>query len=812
MEEWKVPSPDRGKLRRRSDKPPAAKGTGDCSTTGPAMEQLRHELQVYKIELELRTEELQCMVEELEVSRAKYFDLYELAPVGYFTLDEQGMILEANVSGAAMLGVAKDVLVDKPLSDFVLAADRNSCFGLHGCRVGTDLSRGGEIRMLRPDGSTFWVQVQSATVREHSHAPVASLMTLTDIDQRKQYEAEILRDKALLRCIIDSTGDLMFVKDTRGVYQACNKAYEAFAGRPVLGQTGRTDFDLFAADRAEAARLSDEQVLLYGEQSRTEEWVRYPDGNWALLDSLKTPYYGPDGERLGLVGISRDITERLRIENALHASEEQFRTLCNAAPIGIFRSDRSGNNVYCNPRWAEITGIPASEGMGEGWFKSIHPDDADAFGRIWLDALAKGRCISHEHRQLTPQGALMWVRVLVSPIFGTDGAIASYVGTLEDITALQQARHDLSKNQKLESLGVLAGGIAHDFNNMLLAVFGNISLARFHLDDPESLEKRLDDAEKALERATSLTKQLLTFARGGAPVKKVVDVKELLQGVADSALLGTQVTGQFDFEEELWPVEADEEQLTQAAHNLVLNAVQAMPEGGALTIRAENVSTSNGGRYLRITVADTGVGISETDLSRIFDPYFSTKPQGSGMGLATCHSIIRKHAGKIRAASNLGKGSTFTLSLPASEQHASEQPAPEPREQTELIRGCGRVLVMDDDESVRAVALGILEELGYSAETAGNGAEAIDLYLSGKREGRPFAAVVLDLTILGGMGGKETMESLLGIDPGVKAIVSSGYSNDPVMAHYRDYGFAAVLSKPYRPQEMSRVMWQLTAS
>ena len=809
MEEWKAPPPDRDKLRRRGDKRPAPKATGDRSPTGAAMDQLRHELQVYKIELELRTEELQCMLEQLEVSRAKYFDLYELAPVGYFTLDEQGVILEANVSGAALLGVAKDALVNRPMSDFVLPADRHSYFGLQERRADTDLPPAGEIRMLRPDGSPFWVQLRSAVVREHSHAPVAALMTLTDIDQRKRYEAEILRDKALLRCIIDSTGDLMFVKDTRGVYQACNTAYEAFAGRPVLGQTGRTDFDLFAPDRAEAVRRSDEQVLLHGKESRTEEWVRYPDGSWALLDSLKTPYYGPDGEQLGLVGISRDITERVRIEKALHASEEQFRTLCDAAPIGIFRSDRSGRNVYCNPRWAEITGIPASEGMGEGWFKSIHPDDVDAFGRIWLDAAAKGRCISHEHRQLTPQGTMRWVRVLVSPLVGTDGAIASYVGTLEDITALQQARHDLSKNQKLESLGVLAGGIAHDFNNMLLAVFGNISLARFHLDDPESLGKRLDDAEKAIERATSLTKQLLTFARGGAPVKKVVSVKELLLGASRLALHGSRVTGQFDFEEELWPVEADEEQLTQAAGNLVLNAVQAMPEGGTVTIRAENViSRSSGGRYVRISVADTGVGIAETDLSRIFDPYFSTKPQGSGMGLATCHSIIRKHEGKIRAASILGQGSTFTLSLPASEQPT----APEPRVPTELIRGSGRVLVMDDDESIRVVARGMLEELGYTAETAGNGAEAVDLYLRGKREGRPFAAVVLDLTIPGGMGGKETMESLLGVDPGVKAIVSSGYSDDPVMAHYRDYGFAAVLSKPYRPQEMGRVMWQLTAS
>ena len=622
-------------------------------------------------------------------------------------------------------------------------------------------------------------------------------------------DALVIRDKALLRCIIDSVGDLIYIKDKHGVYQACNKASEKFIGLPESEQIGKTDFDFFDRDIAEAIREFDQQIMASGKESRIEEWVTYLDGSRGLLDSVKAPYYGPDGEQLGLVGISRDITERKQMEMAVHDSEEQFRTLCDAAPIGIFRSDSEGNNIYCNPRWEEITGIPASEGRGKGWIKGIHPDDIEALARVWHEAMAKGRIFSHEHRQLTPQGKTIWVRALASPIFGPSGKIISHVGTLEDITDLQRARHDLLKTQKLESLGVLAGGIAHDFNNILTAVFGNISLARLQLHDSEAVAKRLEDSEKAIVRATDLTKQLLTFARGGEPVKKVVRVNDLLQEAARFVLRGSNVTCEFDHADDLWPVEADGGQLSQVIHNLMLNAVQAMPKGGTVTIRTEKVSIPpNGDRFVRISVADNGVGIPENNLQRIFDPYFTTKSRGNGLGLATCYSIIKKHGGKIRVESTVGEGTEFIISLPASDQECLD----DPKLQTKLFPGSGSVLVMDDNEDVRSTAQVILKELGYTVELAENGTEAVGLYLKRKEQGTPFSAVILDLTIPGGMGGRETIEKLLEIDPDVKAIVSSGYSNDPVMANYREYGFNAVLSKPYRPQEMSQVLRELIES
>jgi CheY-like chemotaxis protein len=377
---------------------------------------------------------------------------------------------------------------------------------------------------------------------------------------------------------------------------------------------------------------------------------------------------------------------------------------------------------------------------------------------------------------------------------------------MDEISELRQAGQDMLKNQKIESLGVLAGGIAHDFNNILTIILGNVSLARLQLHDPEKVTTRLEEAENATVRAKDLAQQLLTFARGGEPVKKIIEVACLLWEAAGFALHGSNVRSEFALADDLWPVEADEGQLSQVIQNLVLNAVQAMPEGGTVTISAENAtSPQEGKRFVKISVADTGAGISEHHLQRIFDPYFTTKQQGSGLGLATCYSIIRKHGGKIRATSTLGNGSTFHISLPASEQESVSEPS----SRKAVSHGSGRVLVMDDEEDIRELTEAILEELGYTVESVKNGTEVVDLYRKRKEEGMPFSAVILDLTIPGGVGGKETIEQLLRIDPDIKAIVSSGYSTDPIMANYRDYGFGAVLVKPYRLQEISKVLQEL---
>jgi PAS domain S-box-containing protein len=371
---------------------------------------------------------------------------------------------------------------------------------------------------------------------------------------------------------------------------------------------------------------------------------------------------------------------------------------------------------------------------------------------------------------------------------------------------LSAAREELLKTQKLESLGVLAGGIAHDFNNILTIILGYISLARAKAHDPEAVLRRLQDSEKGILRARDLTQQLLTFARGGDPIKKIVRLNELLKEAADFGSHGTNIRCELILSDDPLLVSADEGQLCQVVHNLVINATQAMPGGGSITIRSESGLSPAGEAVVRFSVSDEGTGISAQHRAKIFDPYFSTK-QSSGLGLTSCYAIIKKHGGSITVDSVLGQGSTFTVSLPAHLQHAVPEPVPVPH--VAENRGSGRVLVMDDDPLIREVVQAMLEQLGYSADCVADGGAALERYRIKHEEGDRYAAVIMDLTVRGGVGGKDAVASLLELDPEVRAVVSSGYSDDPVMANCGAYGFRSVLVKPYSKQELSRVLHEL---
>jgi signal transduction histidine kinase/ActR/RegA family two-component response regulator len=377
---------------------------------------------------------------------------------------------------------------------------------------------------------------------------------------------------------------------------------------------------------------------------------------------------------------------------------------------------------------------------------------------------------------------------------------------LDEIRQREQTEEELLRARKLESLGVLAGGIAHDFNNFLTVVQGNIEVARGQLPPEEPAQECLDQAEKACKRAAFLSSQLLTFAKGGTPVRRVVSIGKLVTDAARLASSGSPIKMEVTLEEDLWFAQVDPGQIGQALHNILLNARQAMPGGGTIEVHVENVlpinSPAGDTPRVRISIRDHGCGISPEVIPRIFDPYFTTKPEGSGLGLATAYAIVDKHGGRISVESTLGVGTVFAVELLASTEAPVAASPSIARPQT----GSERILLMDDEEALRVLFRAVLDRLGYNVETAGDGAEAISLYEQALAKNRPYDAVLLDLTVIGGMGGVETAAKLKQLDPASRLIVSSGYSDAPVMSEFEDYGFDAVILKPWTVKEISDVL------
>lgn len=501
----------------------------------------------------------------------------------------------------------------------------------------------------------------------------------------------------------------------------------------------------------------------------------------------------------------------------LRESERLLRTLAETISAGvyIYRGDRY---IYVNPAAEVITGYTRDELLKMKVWDPIHPDSRQLIKQR-IEARQRGDPVPsrYELKLLTKTGEERWVDVTASVIRFQDRP--AVLVTAFDITDRKKMEAELLKAQKLESLGLLAGGIAHDFNNFLMAILGNISLARLEANSPENLSERLMAAERACLRAKDLTQQLLTFSKGGTPIRKLTSIAELIKESAEFVLRGSNARCQFSIADDLWPVEIDVGQMSQVIQNLIINADQALPDGGTITIRAQNVTLDEGnvlplkaGRYVKISIEDQGIGIPREHLSKIFDPYFTTKQKGSGLGLSIVYSIIKKHDGHITVRSELGRGTTFTIYLPASGE-APTRETPETMKTEDASSACGgRILVMDDEDIIRDVTRHILEQLGYDVALARDGEEAIQIYQQAQQCGRPFDAVIMDLTVPGGMGGKEAIKRLRTIDPHVKAIVASGYSNDPIMAHYQAHGFDGVITKPYRIEELRQVLYRVLTS
>lgn len=386
----------------------------------------------------------------------------------------------------------------------------------------------------------------------------------------------------------------------------------------------------------------------------------------------------------------------------------------------------------------------------------------------------------------------------------------------KELSERKVTEEELLKAKKLESIAALSGGIAHDYNNLLTSIMGNISLAQKYLEHDAKIYGLLNEAQRASILAKDLTRKLITFSRGGAPIKKTVPISPLVKRATEFSLSGSNIKCEFHIPDELWLVEIDETQIGQAIYNLVMNAREAMRDGGTIRVAAENTNMTDGaptlkeGKYVKISFKDEGIGIPKKHLKKIFDPYFSTKEMGTqkgmGLGLSICHSIIKGHSGDVGVESQKGTGATFNIYLPAFDGKASKEKPEKSQMKATPVIGKGRILVMDDEKMIRHLAGEILSYLGYKVSFSKDGVKAIEIYKDAMESGEPFDAVILDLTVRGGMGGKEAIRKLMEIDPHVTGIVSSGYSDDSVMTDFEKYGFKGVVAKPYSVNEVSVVL------
>ena len=670
-----------------------------------------------------------------------------------------------------------------------------------GCPVAQTFADGGRHnteRLGQLEEGHMHVESTSSPIRDSGGNIVACIEIVRDITAQKHAKEELEK-------IYDLSPDMLCVAGPDGYFKKVNNTWENVLGYSKEELLSKPFIEFVHPDDRKDTIEQLDKLISGKELFYFENRYGCKDGTYKILAWNAKPV--EDGK---IYAAARDITKRKKIEGELRKSEGRFRQFIKNTSQGVSMMDKSARITFVNKSMCEMFGYSEEELLGKTPSDFLEGENLAIFQQ-YLAERGKTEANPFEITFAKKDGTPLHTLLAPQIIKDREGSISGSFALISDITEQKKMEEERLKTQKLESIGVLAGGIAHDFNNILAAIMGNINLALFDQELKDKTKKLLSKAEKAALRATGITQQLLTFAKGGEPIKEIAHLGSVIKDAADFVLHGKNIVCDYHLPKDLWAVEIDRGQISQVIQNIVLNASHAMPAGGTISISGENIESGienvlpsgENAKFVKISINDSGMGMPEKVLARIFEPYYTTKQEGSGLGLAVTQSIIRKHKGRIMAESSPGHGTTFTIYLPAADKF--ELPTEKSLEEKQISRQA-KILVMDDEEMVRSIAEEMLSELGHQVDLAADGDEAIRLYRASMEAGRPYDLVIMDLTIPGGLGGKEAAVKTLAIDPKAKIIVTSGYSNDAIMANFEDYGFCSAIEKPFRLQELSKTI------
>ncbi|OGR65451.1 MAG: hypothetical protein A2X30_11095 [Elusimicrobia bacterium GWB2_63_16] len=748
-------------------------------------------------------------ITRLKESETRFQELFEKTPVGYQSMDERGRLLAVSDTWCKVFGFTREEAIGRPMTDF-LAPGQAGVFAESFekfKRAGTQENL--ELEILRADGSRRLLNYSGKVAHNPDGSFRQTYCVFTDITETREQNKRM----RLLNDAISASFDEVYIFDPQDfhyifVNQSAfkNLGYTAAELQRLTPWELKRDFTEASFKSAAAPLLRKEQhMLLFETRLSRKDGTTYPvELRLQLVEN---------GDERFFLAVANDVTERKHAADELEKQRRLFQDVLDNSSSFIYAFDRAGRFIIANKSLAAAHGADQAAMIGKPREAFMDLEIARQHRANDQQVFAAGKAMVFEESVPGPGGASCYYYSVKFPLKDASGKTYGVCGISSDITERKSAERmmaEMANMQRVESLGALAGGIAHDFNNMLTGIMANLSLLSARSGGGENADIIRDTLEAA-RSAQLLTTHLLAFSKGGKPVKKEFSMEKSLADIFTLATRGTKAAHDLRLSEGLWSVEGDEGQIKQSINNLLVNALQAMPSGGTLTLAAENTELTAGGaalppgKYVRVTVADTGIGIPKDYLARVFEPYFTTKTQGHGLGLSMTWSVVKNHGGHVEASSEPGKGTQFEVLLPATGRNIK----PETARDREIEKGAGRILMLEDEEIVIRAARRMISELGYECEVTEDGAETLKRYDAEAAAGRPFTAVIMDLTIPGGMGGKEAGAELRRRHPEAVIIVSSGYSDEPVMADFKSFGFDAVLPKPYRYEDLAETLSRL---